>query len=103
MTSCKSYCIILMYTYILFERIHIMINKTKKLTLSKLSLIFFKISSAVMVLVFLYILFSLLNTPENEKAWLYANAYTMLEYAVMSFTLVFCGSLFIDIAEKKSK
>ena len=80
-----------------------MINKIKKLTLSKVSLTFFKISSAFMVVVFLYILFSLLNTPENEKAWLYANAYTMLEYAVMSFTLVFCGSVIIDIALKEKK
>ncbi len=80
-----------------------MINKIKNLTLSKVSLNFFKISSAVMVFVFLYILFLLLKTPENEKAWLYANAYTMLEYAVMSFTLVFCGSLIIDIALKDNK
>ncbi|MBQ4116235.1 MAG: hypothetical protein IJD37_02540 [Clostridia bacterium] len=80
-----------------------MINNIKTLTLSKLSLRFFKICSAVMVLVFLYILFSLLNTPENEKAWLYANAYTMLEYAVMSFTLVFCGSFLIDIAINDKK
>ena len=77
-----------------------MINKIKNLTLSKVSMTFFKICSAVMVLVFLYILFLLLNTPENEKAWLYAIAYTMLEYAVMSFTLVFCGSFLIDIALK---
>ena len=77
-----------------------MINKIKKFTLSKVSLNFFKISAPFMVFVFLYILFSLLNAPENEKAWLYANAYTMLEYAVMSFTLVFCGSLIIDIALK---
>lgn len=80
-----------------------MINKIKKLTPSKVSLNFFKISATFMVLVFLYILFSLLNTPENEKAWLYANAYTMLEYAVMSFTLIFCGSFLIDIALKDNE
>ncbi|MBR5322113.1 MAG: hypothetical protein IKU48_01010 [Clostridia bacterium] len=80
-----------------------MINKIKNFKLSKLSLTFFKICSAFIVLVFLYILFSLINISENEKAWLYANAYTMLEYAVMSFTLVFCGSVIIDIALKEKK
>ena len=77
-----------------------MIDKIKNLTLSKISLRFFKICSAVMVLVFLYILFSLLNTPENEKAWLWANAYTMLEYAIMSFTIVFCGTFLLDVGAK---
>ena len=77
-------------------------NKIKICQPSKLSGLILKFGLPLISLVFIYILQLLLNTPENEKAWLYANAYAMLEYAVMSFVLVFCGAVIIDIAAKNS-
>ncbi len=76
-------------------------NKIKITPLSHVSSLIIKIGMPIIAVVFVYILQLLLNTPENEKAWLYANAYTMLEYAVMSFTLVFCGALVADMALKR--
>ena len=69
-------------------------------TLSKTAERFFTIASTLMVFVFLYLLVTLVKTPENEKAWLWANAYTMLEYAIMSFTIVFCGTFQLDVGAK---
>ena len=56
----------------------------------------------LMTIVFGYILFSLINAHAESSAWLYNSGYEMLEYAVMSLTLILCGSIVADIAEKRS-
>ena len=66
----------------------------------KLPSLIVRIGMPLITLVFIYILHTVINTPENEKAWLYTQVYTMLEYAVMSFTLIFCAPFFTDMALK---
>ena len=88
------------YAKINIKEVNSMKNRIKITPLSRISSLIIKIGMPIIAVVFIYILQLLLNTPENEKAWLYANAYTMLEYAVMSFTLVFCGALVTDMALK---
>ena len=75
-------------------------RKIKISGMSRISLLIMRIGLPIIAFVFIYILQLLICTPENERAWLYANAYTMLEYAVMSFTLVICGALLADSAVK---
>lgn len=70
----------------------------KTINVDRLPALLIKMGMPVITLAFLYILNSVLAVPENEKAWLYAEVYTMLEYAVMSFTLLFCGSFLSDMA-----
>lgn len=69
-------------------------------TLTRVSALFFKVGVCIMTLVFLYIFMLLTNTPENERAWVLANVPAMLEYAFMSLTLIVCGSLVLDMAQK---
>ena len=57
----------------------------------------------VVAFVFFYILFSLINIPEDKKGWLYAKVPAMLEYGLMCFALIICGGLFTDMAVKKTK
>lgn len=71
--------------------------------LSKLSAMIFKIGLPIITLVFLYILKLLIEAPENEIAWLLVSVPEMIEYAVMSYTLVFCGALIADAAVKYGK
>ena len=76
-------------------------TKFKISPLSKLSAAILKTGLPLISIVFLYILFYLLETPENKRAWVVCETIAMLEYAVMSFTLIICGSLIIDAAVKK--
>lgn len=69
--------------------------------LSRVATLIFTIGLPVVAFVFFYILFSLINIPENQKGWLYAKVPAMLEYGIMCFALIFCGGLFTDIAVKK--
>lgn len=78
-------------------------NKIKITPLSKISSMIFKIGLPIITLVFLYILFTVLSATEDKRAWSYASAYTMLEYAIMSFTIIICGALAADTAEKYDK
>ena len=52
---------------------------------------------------FLYILFTLLNAPADRSAWLTQESYSVIECALMSFTVIFCGAVVIDIADKQNK
>lgn len=75
-------------------------NKIIISPLSKLSAIILKVGLPIMTLVFLYILFFILETPINKRAWVVSSTYAMLEYAIMSFTIIICGSLIVDAAVK---
>lgn len=76
-------------------------NNIRKYTLSRVSFAILRIGLPLTALVFGYILISLARVPADSSAWLYDNGYNMLEYAVMSLTLILCGSLVTDIAEKR--
>ena len=78
-------------------------NKIKLSPLSKLSAVILKIGLPLMAVVFLYILFFLLEIPENKRAWVVSETIAMLEYAIMSFTIIICGSLIVDAAVKKQR
>ena len=80
---------------------NIFTNKIKIPTLKRLPSLILKIGLPIMTLVFTYILLFILNTPQNERAWIIYTGYTMLESAVMSFTLIFCGALFVDMVIKE--
>lgn len=75
-------------------------NKIKIQPLSKLSSTVLKVGLPLISVVFLYILFFILETPENKRAWVVSSTITMLEYAIMSFTIIICGALIIDAAVK---
>ncbi len=75
-------------------------NKIKIQPLSKLSSAVLKFGLPLISVVFLYILFFILETPENKRAWVVSSTITMLEYAIMSFTIIICGALIIDAAVK---
>lgn len=77
-------------------------EKLKKYRLSKTAGLVIRAGLPLMVLVFAYILLVLMTAPEGKTAWLYRSGYDMLEYAVMSVTLILCGGLVTDIAEKES-
>lgn len=78
-------------------------RKIKIFPLSKVASMIIKIGMPIITLVFLYILHQLITAPINEREWIYALAPEMIEYAVMSFTLVFCGAFIADTAEKYGK
>lgn len=71
--------------------------------LSKISSLIFKIGLPLITLVFLYILKILIEAPVNERAWLLVSAPEMIEYAMMSYALIFCGALLADVAVKYDK
>ena len=64
---------------------------------SKLAGTILKIGLPLISAVFLYILFYVLNTPISERSWICSVSYEMLEYAVMSFTIILCGAILSDI------
>lgn len=72
----------------------------KKPSPKKLPSLMLKIGMPLITLVFIYILHTAISTPENEKAWLTYRVYAMLEYAIMSFTILFCAPFFTDMALK---
>ena len=78
-------------------------NKIKLPLLSKLSIGILKIGLPLIALLFFYILFQLIFTPENAKAWVLYCINDRLEYVFMSFTLIVCGALFVDMAVKSYK
>ena len=68
---------------------------------STLALWIIKIGMPIISLVFFYILYRLQSANADSMAWEYVRCLSMLEYAMMSFTLVFCGAIIADFAEKK--
>lgn len=78
-------------------------KKIKITPLSKISSIIFKIGLPIITLVFLYILKTLIDAPIYERAWLIASVPEMIEYAMMSYALIFCGALLADSATKYGK
>ena len=76
-------------------------NNIRGYTPSSTSAAILCVGLTLMTFVFGYILFSLINAPAEGSAWLYNSGYEMLEYAVMSLTLILCGSIVADIAEKR--
>jgi len=77
-------------------------NKIKLSPLSSLSSIILKIGLPLISAVFLYIFFFILDTPENKRAWVASSAIAMLEYAIMSLTIIICGSLIVDTVVKNN-
>ena len=69
--------------------------------LSKPASLILKIGLPVVSSVFAYILIYTFNCPTNERAWVIGSIYAMLEYALMSFLVLFCGALIFDIIFKK--
>ena len=78
-------------------------HKIKITPFTKVSSLIIKIGMPVIALVFFYILHTVTSATDNDRAWVFASAYSMLEYALMSFTLVFCGALLADISEKRER
>jgi|GEM_PF-6054296 len=78
------------------SKLNIKIPKMKRLPT-----LILRIGMPLITFVFTYILLFILNTPNDERAWISYTAYTMLESAVMSFTLIFCGALVADMAIKE--
>ena len=78
-------------------------NKIKITPLSKLSLMILKVGMPLISVVFFYILYELLSASANEMGWEFVRAVSMLEYALMSFVIIFCGALLVDCAEKYDK
>lgn len=70
--------------------------------LSKTAFCILKIGLPAISCVFLYILLFTLNCPANERAWVIGSIYAMLDYALMSFLVLFCGSLIVDIIVKNT-
>ncbi len=75
-------------------------QKIKLKPLSLFSSYILKIGLPIISTVFLYIMYFLLDTPNNERAYTVYTVYSMIEYATMSFTLIFCGALVTDLAIK---
>ena len=75
-------------------------KKIKIPKLSKLAYRILAIGLPLIVIIFSYILSLLLYTPENEMAIVLLHMFSMLEYASMSFAVVVCGALFVDIVVK---
>ena len=75
-------------------------KKIKIPKLSKLAYRILAIGLPLIVIIFSYILSLLLYTPENEKAIVLLHMFSMLEYASLSFAVVVCGALFVDIVVK---
>ena len=71
--------------------------------LSKVAEMIFKIGLPAIALVFTYILKLLIEAPKNDSAWLLTTVPEMLEYAMMSYALIFCGALLADISLKYNK
>lgn len=69
--------------------------------LSKEAYILFRILLLPVFLIFAYSAVYFLSTPIITRAWVISEIYTMLEYATLSFTLLFCGVLLFDIGLKK--
>lgn len=62
-----------------------------------------KIGLPLISLVFVYILLILITTPAESAVWLVHEGYSTLEAAFMSFTLILCGAVVIDLAEKNKE
>ncbi len=77
-------------------------NKIKISPFSPLAASIIKIGLPIISLIFMYILIYLIGIPENKRAWVVSSTYAMLEYAVMSFTLIVCGALIADTAVKNN-
>ena len=75
-------------------------KKIKIPKLSKLAYRILAIGLPLIVIIFSYILSLLLYTPENEMAIVLLHMFSMLEYASLSFAVVVCGALFVDIIVK---
>ena len=71
-------------------------------SLSRLATYILKIGLPLISLVFVYIFLLLSTAPNGDKMLLYSNGYIMLEEAVMSFTLIFCGAFLADIVAKNN-
>ena len=78
-----------------------MINKIKITPLKRIPSLMLQIGLPLIAFVFSYILFYILKTPENEKAWTFYVVCSMLEYAFMSTTLIICGTLLTDMVLKE--
>ncbi len=76
-------------------------RRIKTEPLSNLALWIIKIGMPIISLVFFYILYRLQSADANRMAWEYVRCLSMLEYGMMSFTLVFCGAILADFAEKR--
>jgi len=62
----------------------------------------FRLGLPIAAFAFLYIFMLTATASQNEIAWLAPSIFPMLEYAVMTLSVVVCGGLFTDIAIKKS-
>lgn len=76
-------------------------NKIKITPLKRIPSLMLQIGLPLIAFIFSYILFYILKTPENEKAWTFYVVCSMLEYAFMSMTLIICGTLLTDMALKE--
>ena len=69
--------------------------------ISNLALWIIKIGMPIIALVFFYILYRLQSVNADQMAWEYVRILSMIEYGMMSFTIVFCGAILADFAEKR--
>lgn len=81
----------------------IFINKNgfRSKRISRVAEYILRIGLPLVLLVFFYIFHRTLTVGESERAWLYQSIPEMIEYAVMSLTIIICGAVIADFAARK--
>lgn len=83
------------------RKVYINKNGFELKPISKVAEYILRVGLPLMLIVFFYILHRMLTVSESERAWLFQSIPEMVEYGLMSLTIIVCGAVVADFAAGK--